>query len=77
MSDDIKRLTDSELLDQQRETARKYSRSIERLSELQRSAMDAGDVEAVEDHQTALNELRKKYTSTLIAIKSLTAEVPA
>lgn len=75
--DTFTRLTDKELLDQQQKTARKYSRSIERLSGLQRAAMAMDDSEAVDDYQTALNELRKKFTSTLISIKSLTAEVPA
>lgn len=77
MSDDIKRLTNDQLLAQHQETARKYSQSIERISGLQRAAMAMGDNEAVNDYQTALSELRKRYTSTLIAIKSLTAEVTA
>lgn len=75
--DNFTRLTSEQLLKQQQETARKYSSSIERLSGLQRAAMAMDDSEAVDDYQTALNELRKKYTSTLISIKSLTAEVPA
>lgn len=63
-------------LDQLRLTARKYSRSIERISSLQRAAIDAGDADAVEDHQTALDVLREQYRSTLRAIKMQPVEVP-